>query len=153
MVWGRICANSNSSKLFCMSLLPASMKRIRSKTAAKKWQHRFSHYRSINGIFFRRSRAANSAVRGLIWPFFKPLRALMHVIIACRYEKDLIKNKNSAKVDIAPAFGEITTACNVGQAKRVMVACKVSSSWLTLLQRNKLYFLTRRKFSRLDAKF
>ena len=25
--------------------------------------------------------------------------------------------KNSAEVDIAPAFGEITTACNVGQAK------------------------------------
>ena len=25
------------------------------------------------------------------------------------------KNKNSAEVDIAPAFGEITTACNVGQ--------------------------------------
>ena len=23
-------------------------------------------------------------------------------------------NKNSAEVDIAPAFGEITTACNVG---------------------------------------
>ena len=26
------------------------------------------------------------------------------------------QNKNSAEVDIAPAFGEITTACNVGQA-------------------------------------
>ena len=26
-------------------------------------------------------------------------------------------NKNSADVDIAPAFGKITTACNVGQAK------------------------------------
>ena len=26
-------------------------------------------------------------------------------------------NKNSAEVDIAPAFGEITTACNVGQTK------------------------------------
>ena len=31
--------------------------------------------------------------------------------------------------------------------------CKVSSSQLTLLQRNELYFLTGRKFSRLDAKF
>ena len=27
------------------------------------------------------------------------------------------KNKNSAEVDIAPAFGEITTVSNVGQAK------------------------------------
>ena len=26
-------------------------------------------------------------------------------------------HKNAAEVDIAPAFGEITTACNVGQAK------------------------------------
>ena len=26
-------------------------------------------------------------------------------------------NKNSAEVDIAPAFGEITTACNVVSAK------------------------------------
>ena len=30
---------------------------------------------------------------------------------------ELAKDKNSAEVDIAPAFGEITTACNVGQAK------------------------------------
>ena len=32
-------------------------------------------------------------------------------------------NKNSAEVDIAPAFGEITTACNVGQAKKGHGAC------------------------------
>ena len=29
----------------------------------------------------------------------------------------ILIHKNSAEVDIAPAFGEITTACNVGQAK------------------------------------
>ena len=33
-------------------------------------------------------------------------------------EKEIGGNKNSAEVDIAPAFGEITTACNVGQAKK-----------------------------------
>ena len=38
---------SNSSKLSCMSLLPASMNRIRSRTAEKKLQHRFSYYKSI----------------------------------------------------------------------------------------------------------
>ena len=27
-------------------------------------------------------------------------------------------DKNSAEVDIPPAFGEITTACNVSQAKK-----------------------------------
>ena len=31
--------------------------------------------------------------------------------------------KNSAEVDIAPAFGEITTACNVGPAKKGHGAC------------------------------
>ena len=69
-----------------------------------------------------------------------------------------ILDKNSAEVDIAPAFGEITTACNVGQAKKGhgaclksgqlvyarvclgQLLCKVSSSQLTLLQRNELYF-------------
>ena len=34
-----------------------------------------------------------------------------------------MKNKNSTEVDIAPAFGEKTTACNVGQAKKGHSAC------------------------------
>ena len=33
----------------------------------------------------------------------------------CEY---ICNDKNSAEVDIAPAFGEITIACNVGQAKK-----------------------------------
>ena len=39
---------SNSSKLSCLSLLPASMNRIRTRTAEKKLQHRFSHYKSMD---------------------------------------------------------------------------------------------------------
>ena len=41
---------SNSSKLSCMLSLPASMKRIRSRTAEKRWRHHFSHYKPM-GIF------------------------------------------------------------------------------------------------------
>ena len=41
---------SNPSKLSCMLSLPASMKRIRSRTAEKKWRHRFSHHKPM-GIF------------------------------------------------------------------------------------------------------
>ena len=41
---------SNSYKLSCMLSLPASMKRIRSRTAEKTWRHRFSHYKPM-GIF------------------------------------------------------------------------------------------------------
>ena len=44
---GRI---SNSSKLSCMLSIPASMKRIRSRTTEKKWRHHFSHYKPM-GIF------------------------------------------------------------------------------------------------------
>ena len=39
---------SNSSKLSSMSLLPASMNRIRSRTAEKKLQNCFSHYKSMS---------------------------------------------------------------------------------------------------------
>ena len=41
---------SNSSKLSCIISLPANMKRIRSRTAEKKWRHHFSHYKPM-GIF------------------------------------------------------------------------------------------------------
>ena len=44
---GRI---SNSFKLTCMLSLPASMKRIWSRKAEKKWRHLFSHYKPM-GIF------------------------------------------------------------------------------------------------------
>ena len=42
--------DTHSSKLFCMSSLPASMKRIRSRTAEKKWQHRFFNYKSMGNF-------------------------------------------------------------------------------------------------------
>ena len=47
----------------------------------KKWKHQS----------FRRLRAANSVVRGRIWPNFKLIQALI-VIITCKYEKDPVKN-------------------------------------------------------------
>ena len=39
------------------------------------------------------------------------------------FEMHKISDKNSTEVDITPAFGEITTACNVGQAKKGHRAC------------------------------
>ena len=44
------------------------------------------------------------------------------------------KYKNSAEVDIAPVFGEITTACNVGQAKKGPGACLKSVSRTNTMQ-------------------
>ena len=42
--------NSNSSEILCMSSLPASMKRIGSKTTEKRWRHRFPHYKSMEAF-------------------------------------------------------------------------------------------------------
>ena len=49
------------------------------------------------GIFFPRSRAANSAVGGPIWPKFELIQDIMHVLITCKFEKDRI-NSNGEKV-------------------------------------------------------
>ena len=65
-----------------MPSLPASLKRIGSIAMEKKWWCRF----------FRCSRAANSIVSSGIWPKFKLIQAVMHVLITCKYEKDPIKN-------------------------------------------------------------
>ena len=61
--------NLNSSKLSCMSSLPARMRMIESKMKELECSQDYSHYKS--GDFSRRSRAANSAVLGLIWPNFE----------------------------------------------------------------------------------
>ena len=46
----QICRNSNSSKLSCMSSIPARMKKSQLKMKALECSHDFSHYRSM-GIF------------------------------------------------------------------------------------------------------
>ena len=52
----------------------------------------------VNGDFSRRSRAANSAVLGPIWPKFELVRDLMDVLVTCKYEEDPIRNEG-ARVD------------------------------------------------------
>ena len=88
-----------------MSPMSASMKRIETRTTDKKRQHRFPPL-LVYGDFFRRSRAANSAVGGLIWPNFELLPALMHVIVTCKYEKDRMKN---SREKLATPFFPILT--------------------------------------------
>ena len=77
-------------------------------------------------------------------------------------EKKKKENKNSAEVDITPAFVEITTACNVGQAKKGHGACLKSGQLVyarfhTHSHRccREMYFNSRLGsiFSRLDAKY
>ena len=75
--------NLNSSKLSCMSLLPARMKMIQSKMKELEWSQHFSHYKSM-GIFLdaqgqltlqsmvRSSRISNSFE--MLWLSLLPLR-------------------------------------------------------------------------------
>ena len=76
---GRI---SNSSEILWMSSLPASMKKIRSKMKALEWTQHLNHYNSMVAI----------ETSGRIWPNFELIQALIHVLITCKYEKNLIKN-------------------------------------------------------------
>ena len=85
--------NLNSSKLSCMSSLPARMRMIDSKMKELEWSQDFSHYKSM-GIF----QIANSAVLGPIWPNFELVRDLMDILVTCKYEGDPIKNEG-ARVD------------------------------------------------------
>ena len=45
--------------------------------------------------FSRRSRAANSAVLGPIWPNFELVQDVMNVPVTCQYEEDPIKNRDA----------------------------------------------------------
>ena len=90
--------NLNSSKLSCMSSLPARMRMIDSKMKELECSQDFSHYKYMYGDFSRRSRAANSAVFGPIWPNFELVRDVMDVLVTCKYEEDQIKNEG-ARVD------------------------------------------------------
>ena len=58
------------------------------KAEIMRGQH-FLHTKSM-GIFFNRSRADNSAARDRIWLNFELVRALMYVVVPCKYGKDPI---------------------------------------------------------------
>ena len=67
----------------------------------------------VYGDFSRRSRAANSAVLGPIWPIFELVRDVMDVLVTCKYEEYPIKNEGAKVVttlyiNILDAKGQIT---------------------------------------------
>ena len=86
--------NLNSSKLSCMSSLPARMRLIESKMKELECSQDYSHYKSM-GIFSRHSRTANSAVLGPIWPNFELVRDVINVLVTCKYEEDPINNEGA----------------------------------------------------------
>ena len=84
--------NLNSSKLSCMSSLPARMRMIGASV--------FTRFLPllVYGDFSRRSRAANSAFLRPIWPNFELVRDVMDVLVTCKYEEDPIKNEGARVV-------------------------------------------------------
>ena len=90
--WKPVVASGvlKSFKLLCMSSLPANMKRY-SKNSRENVMTSFSTL-LVYGIFFIRSRAANSVVCSRIRPNFELIQAVMHVIVTYKYEKDPIKS-------------------------------------------------------------
>ena len=59
--------------------------------------------------------AANSAVRGRIWPNFELTRTLMVVLITCKYEDNPIKNKGATIVKgFSNQVPDIRCACAYG---------------------------------------
>ena len=82
-----VVSGRNSSKLSCMSSLPARMRLIDTKVKELECSQDFSHYKSM-GIFSRRSRAANSALLCPFWSNFELVRDVMNVLVTCKYEED-----------------------------------------------------------------
>ena len=102
-----------------MSSIPARMK-IQLKMKALECSQNFSHY----GDFSRRSRAANSAVLGPIWPNFELVRDVINVLVTCEYEEDPIKNRGARVfttfyVNFSDAQGQITLESVVASGRNL----------------------------------
>ena len=102
---GRI---SNSSELSCMSSLPGSTKRIGEKKQSRK---------SGNTVFSIITLSVVMGTSSRIWPNFKLLQALMHVIITCKYEKD--REKKHSRKSGNTVFSIITLSVVMGTSSRI----------------------------------
>ena len=91
MVSGR---KLNSSKLSCMSSLPARMRMIESKMKELKCSQDYSHNKSM-GIFpdAQGQLTPQSLVRS--GPISEIVRDVMDVLVTCKYEEDPIKNEGA----------------------------------------------------------
>ena len=89
--------NLNSSKLSCMSSLPARMRMIDSKMKELECSQDFSHYKSMwifpdaQGQLTPQSLVGSGRI-------FEHVRDVMDVLVTCKYEEDPIKNEG-ARVD------------------------------------------------------
>ena len=59
---------------------------------ALEWTQHFPHYNSMVAM----------ETSGRIWPNFELIQALIHVLITCKYEKNLIKNRRKCDDIVFP---------------------------------------------------
>ena len=86
--------NLNSSKLLCMSSLPARMRMIKSKMKELECSQDFSHYKYM-GIFpdAQGQLTPQSLVRS--GRIIELVRDVMDVLVTCKYEEDPIENEGA----------------------------------------------------------
>ena len=111
--------NSNSSKLSCMSSLPARMRMIESKMKELECSQDYSHYKSM-GIF----PDAQGQLLGPIWPNFELVRDVMDVLVTCKYEEDQIKNEGAR---VFTTFSPIITLWELSVAMDTRVPIRSGS--------------------------
>ena len=77
-------------------------------------------------IFFRRARADNFGVDGGIWPKFKLIQALMHVLLTCKNDVDQIKNEGAR---VFTRFLPILVYVDFSRRSRAAISAVHSPIW------------------------
>ena len=90
---GRILPNFEVIQALIHALITCKYEKDPIKNGGENVMTSFFRYKSMG--FFIRSRAANSAVLGPIWPNFKLVRDVIDVLVNCKYEEDPIKNEGA----------------------------------------------------------
>ena len=80
----------------------------------------------VYGDFFRRSRAANSTIQGLIWLNVEPIQAFMVVLVTGKNGEDPIKNEGARVV--TRLFIDFSNAQGLLTPKSEMESCQNSNS-------------------------
>ena len=122
--------NSCSSKLLCMSSLPARMSMIDSKMKELECSQDFSHYKSMR-IFpdVQGQLTLQSTVR--TGQILNPVQDFMVVLLTCKNEEDPIKNRGARVfttlyINFSDAQGQITLELVVVSGQTSKILCMPS---------------------------
>ena len=88
---GRIWLNFELVRALINVVVPCEYEKDLTENSGDNVWTTLSPYK-VYGDFFKRSRADNSAAHGRIWHNFELVRALMYIVVPCKYGKDPIEN-------------------------------------------------------------